>query len=228
LLAAVKAMPPSTVAGVLEPDPAVTPAGAYPLTMLSYAASTPNSLDTPSRKDYAAFVTYASGAGQTPGIQFGQLPPGYAPLPADLRAQAVAASSLILNGVSVTAPAAAAGTAGSPSPASPAATPDSTPSTPSTTQAPAQAAAGTAAAGSDNAGSLGSLNPPSKPAPAIPAAQAPGATVKITALGSTGRTPKDLLGNIRYALPLALGVGIAAAAAAEVLTRRRRRQARAT
>ena len=223
LMAAAKAMPPSSVAGVLEPEPATTPAGAYPLTMLTYAAATPNSLDAASRKDYAAFVNYAAGAGQTPGIQFGQLPPGYAPLPTDLRAQAVAASSLILNGVPTTAPAAAAGTAASPNPASPAATPDSTPST--TQPAQAQASAG-AAGGSVTAAPPGAIGQASEAPLAATAAPGPGSTVKITALGSTSRTPNDVLGAIRYALPLALGMGIAAAAAAEILSRRRRKLAR--
>jgi hypothetical protein len=95
LLAGAAAMKPSPVAGVLAPDPAATDPGAYPLTGLSYAVTSPSTLDAAAGKDYAAFLRYAAGPGQQPGVAPGQLPFGMAPLPDPLRAQALAAAATI-------------------------------------------------------------------------------------------------------------------------------------
>ncbi len=97
LLAGAQAMTPSSVPGVLAPNPLSTATNAYPLTMLTYAAATPESLDQTSRQNYATFLQYAAGAGQTPGVNVGQLPAGYAPLPAALQAETLAAAGTILN-----------------------------------------------------------------------------------------------------------------------------------
>ena len=80
---------------VLEPDPSSGTAGAYPLTALTYAAIRPLALDTQARTDYAAFIDYAAGPGQVPGLELGQLPVGYAPLPENLRQQALAAAETV-------------------------------------------------------------------------------------------------------------------------------------
>ena len=80
---------------VLEPDPAATPAGGYPLTALTYGAIRPLELDPAERDDYAALIDYAAGPGQVAGVAPGQLPPGYAPLPENLRAQATEAARLV-------------------------------------------------------------------------------------------------------------------------------------
>ena len=80
---------------VMEPRPTDAPTGAYPLTALTYAAITPLSLESQARAEYAAFVEYAVGAGQTPGLELGQLPRGYAPLPSDLQVQALTAANQI-------------------------------------------------------------------------------------------------------------------------------------
>ncbi len=95
LLAGEQAMVPSKVAGVLQPDPTSTSADAYPLTMLTYAATTPKTLDETSRKNYAAFLRYAAGPGQVSGVQPGQLPAGYVPLPAALESETLAAATTI-------------------------------------------------------------------------------------------------------------------------------------
>ena len=87
LTAAVEAMEPGAVADVLEVDPAADAPNAYPLTALTYAALAPLSLDDEARSEYAAFLDYAVGDGQVSGLEPGQLPPGYAPLPAALRTQ---------------------------------------------------------------------------------------------------------------------------------------------
>jgi hypothetical protein len=124
LLAGEAAMTPSSVPGVLSPNPSSTAPNAYPLTMLTYAAATPESLDPTSRQNYATFLQYATGAGQTPGVNVGQLPAGYAPLPAALQTESLAAANAILNPPSTS-------TATTPTPA-----PTPTPTTPVTPPTP--------------------------------------------------------------------------------------------
>ncbi|MGW1215462.1 hypothetical protein ACWD5F_38115 [Streptomyces sp. NPDC002499] len=87
LLKAVAQMPDSDVAGVKTSAPSRMKDGAYPLTAVVYAAS---SLDQAkdARQDYAKVIRYAAGDGQTQGTVKGQLPYGYAPLPAALRTRA--------------------------------------------------------------------------------------------------------------------------------------------
>jgi len=95
MLAAVGAMTRSAVPGVLTPNPTATTPGAYPLTTLTYAAAVPPLLTRTSGRDYAAFLRYAVGPGQEPGLQPGELPDGYAPLPNALREQASRAATTI-------------------------------------------------------------------------------------------------------------------------------------
>lgn len=95
LLAAEAAMKDGPVAGVLAPNPSTTDPAAYPLTALSYAATAPSTLDVASGKDYAAFLRYAGGPGQEPGIASGQLPFGMVPLPDKLKAQTIAAAATV-------------------------------------------------------------------------------------------------------------------------------------
>jgi hypothetical protein len=101
LVAGVAAMVTTTEPQVLEPDPTVTAPGAYPLTTLAYAVVRPLALSAAERGDFAAFVAYAAGSGQVPGLELGQLPRGYTPLPASLKAQAAAAVTQI---TTITAP----------------------------------------------------------------------------------------------------------------------------
>jgi hypothetical protein len=93
--AGVDAMKPAGEQAVLEPDPLSSAPGAYPLTVLTYGAIKPLALDAPARGQYAAFVDYASADGQAPGQRIGELPPGYAPLPAALKTQATNAAKSI-------------------------------------------------------------------------------------------------------------------------------------
>ena len=90
--AGVASMGPVTEPTVLEPQPTAVAPGAYPLTALTYAAISPLSLDAKARSEYASFIEYAAGPGQVPGLELGQLPRGYAPLPSGLQAQALAAA----------------------------------------------------------------------------------------------------------------------------------------
>lgn len=95
LLKAVGAMKPYAGTSLLKPNPSAAVAGAYPLTTVNYAAMTPLKLSTAARSDYAAFLEYAAGKGQVPGLGFGQLPRGYTPLPTSLKSQTLAAAKQV-------------------------------------------------------------------------------------------------------------------------------------
>jgi hypothetical protein len=88
---------------VYEYDPAGANAkaapSAYPLTMPVYATINPLQTDSTILTSYAAFIQFAVQSGQTPGTASGQLPAGYAPLPAGWRTQALAAAASISGGV---------------------------------------------------------------------------------------------------------------------------------
>ncbi len=101
--AANDAMVPKQGPWVLEPDPTLKVAGAYPLAHLTYAAVTPLSLPDKQRQEYADFLEYAAGPGQEPGSELGQLPMGYAPLPDNLRFQA-AIAALVIRSLEVVPP----------------------------------------------------------------------------------------------------------------------------
>jgi hypothetical protein len=60
---------------------------AYPLTMVIYAMAPTSGLSHAKAAAIARFLDFAAGPGQTPGVQPGQLPAGYLPLPASMRAQ---------------------------------------------------------------------------------------------------------------------------------------------
>ncbi|RNL63269.1 hypothetical protein EFK50_16400 [Nocardioides marmoriginsengisoli] len=93
--AALGAMKPSGTAGVLAANPGTKVKAAYPLTEVTYAMTAPRQLKKDEAADYAGFVKYAGGPGQTPGISPGELPEGYLPLPAAMRKQALATAALI-------------------------------------------------------------------------------------------------------------------------------------
>lgn len=97
MTAAVQSMKSKSVSGFLEPDPKADAPDAYPLTALTYAAITPLALDATARAQYSAFLGYAVGEGQTSGYKTGDLPPGYAPLPPALAAQAKEAVKAIVD-----------------------------------------------------------------------------------------------------------------------------------
>ena len=93
--AGLAAMSSADGTGWLVPSPLAPVPGAYPLTTLTYAAVSPADLDATARHDYAAFIDYAAGPGQTSGFDPGQLPRGFAPLPESLRTQAANAAAQI-------------------------------------------------------------------------------------------------------------------------------------
>jgi hypothetical protein len=106
--AAVAAMTPTKNSAVIGFDFGSTTAAAapnaYPLTMPVYAALNPLMDDAPLRAIYASFIRYAVQAGQTPGSSIGNLPEGYAPIPATWVTQAMNAASAIQAGIKPTAP----------------------------------------------------------------------------------------------------------------------------
>jgi hypothetical protein len=92
-----QAMVPTSVPFVVQPNVSTSMPGAYPLSTLSYGALTPLSLDKQSCHDYAALIDYAVGRGQVPGVNPGQLPPGYAPLGPELVGQSLGAAQAIIS-----------------------------------------------------------------------------------------------------------------------------------
>ncbi|MFD3665136.1 hypothetical protein ACFWVF_31815 [Streptomyces sp. NPDC058659] len=111
MLKAVDQFKDSAVPGVLAPDPARAGKGAYPLTVVTYAAAS-TGLPADARRDYARVLRYAAGAGQKQGTAPGELPFGYAPMPAKLKAQAAAAAGRLERGAPA-GPGATTGGAGS-------------------------------------------------------------------------------------------------------------------
>ena len=73
--------------GTKQPNPASTNKDAYPLTMVVYAVVPTSGISHAKAAAIAKFLDFAAGAGQHTGVQPGQLPPGFAPLPASMRAQ---------------------------------------------------------------------------------------------------------------------------------------------
>jgi hypothetical protein len=71
---------PSGVKGMVQPDPAQSVRGAYPLTSFTYAATRPGVLSKEQAGEYSRFIQFAVGPGQVIGDEIGKLPLGYAPL----------------------------------------------------------------------------------------------------------------------------------------------------
>ncbi|MBV9447142.1 MAG: hypothetical protein JO345_14775 [Streptosporangiaceae bacterium] len=86
LTAALNAAKPDS-SGLLHVDPANPGSGGYPLTEVTYAAVSTNQ-DATALNDYADLIAFAAGQGQTVGSVAGDLPPGYLPMPSNLQAQA--------------------------------------------------------------------------------------------------------------------------------------------
>ena len=180
----------ASASGPVVPDPASKAAGAYPLTAIAYAATVPASLTKKEGADYAALLDYVADDGQIAGAGKGQLPEGYAPLPAALRGQAATAAQTIR---------ADSGPAPSPSP-----TPSTTPSTD-----PGTGNGGTGTGGGEPAGEP-TTQPTdggaSSPAPSANPTTSP-STVPVAA---TAPTPADPVPASRYALVVALVLGAVA------------------
>lgn len=196
MIKAVDVMKPTGVEGVRAIDPAAVSAapGAYPLTMVTYAAAALGP-DATARAEYATLLRYAGGAGQTPGVQRGQLPPGYAPLPQALRTQAEQAATRIQNFVYV---------------------PPSTTPGPDPGGAPGPGAGGTSGGG-------GTSTPPTASVPAggaTPSVSAPAGSSSSAppARAAAGpAAPGNRVGTVRLLLLILLVVGALGAVAGPTL-----------
>jgi hypothetical protein len=177
-------------AGLLQVNPASPGAGGYPLTEVTYAA-----VDTtrPAAEltAYANLIAYAAGAGQTPGVAPGDLPPGYLPLTASLKAQAMTVVAKLR---------ADAKASGSPSPST------STTSAGSGTTASATSSATPSGGSGQLAPAVSSATPTVGLSISPPSAQ--------LAATRTGRQP---VGAIRWALLVVIMAGAACAAGGTVL-----------
>jgi hypothetical protein len=222
LLAGASAMQPSAVSGVVDPNPTTTAAGAYPLSILSYAVVTPLALSSTGQQAASAFLSYAAGAGQTPGFNLGNLPPGYVPLPSSFSAETTQAAATVLNPASLeptTTTTTSISAAPTPTPvattAAPVAAPASAPAAPAASApAPAASAATPTATATATATPTATTTPP--PTTALPR---PTATVAPPAR-SPGRTPGGGAGLPGWGLGIALLVGLGTAGMSQVLLRR--------
>jgi hypothetical protein len=184
---ALAAMKDSDVKGVLAPDVRTKKATAYPLTLVTYAATAPAALTRQEGKDYAAFLRYAAGDGQKPGVEPGELPDGYLPLTSALRAQTRAVATEVDDeaGVPVAAPSTA------------------TDDTDTSDGGGSSGGTGTGTTPSDGASPTPSASPSATASP--PAVAAPNTTAVVSL------TPDDPVGPARYALVAALVLGSLAA-----------------
>jgi hypothetical protein len=180
-------------AGLLEVNPASPGSGGYPLVQVTYAAVDTKRSAT-DLTDYADLIAYAAGAGQTPGVAPGDLPPGYLPLPASLKAQALAVVAKLR-----------ADAAGTTSPSRPA-----TGSGPTSANTGSPAASGaTSPAATGSGGVAPATNSPS-PTPGV-STSPPSAELAAT---KTAQVP---VGDIRWALLVVVMAGAACAASGTAL-----------
>ena len=198
----IAAMVKSSVDGVKVSDPSVLTPGAYPLSMLTYAAVNVCSPSNAELKDYAGLLSYAVGKGQVNGDARGQLPVGYVPLDKTQTAQTAS--------VITTLKAQAAGTGKlckvAEVPATDTTTPPATEETP-TSDFPTDTAA----------------DP--EEAPAAPATTAP-ATNDPEVVAEKHNTKDEPLGAGRLGLLAALALGLPTMIAGPIFSRRGRKLAK--
>ncbi len=209
LLAGVAAMRTSSVKGVLRPDAFTqrTARTAYPLTAVTYAVTAPNLLTAGTARQYADFIRYAVGTGQMRGTGLGQLPFGYTPLPAPMRAQARVAATDVAARVGPPKRPASGGSGSGGSGGS---------------GGPGSGGSGGSGVGSVPNGTGGVGGSGSGAAPASPGAG--GATPPPVAVGqtptATARTQGIDVGNARFAVVAALIFGVSASIISPALRRR--------
>ena len=190
-------------AGLLEVNPAKPGNGGYPLVQVTYAA-VPTNQSAAALNDYASLIAYAAGPGQTPGVVAGDLPPGYLPLSASLRAQAQAVVARLR---AIASPTPSPTHSHSPTPpptsGSPPVSPGST-TPPSTTPQPSGSPPGAS---------------PSQPNPTPGAsASAPGLAISPPSAQLAGTTtPRQGVGGIRWVLLAVVLAGAVSATLGAVL-----------
>ena len=218
LRAAARLLTPNTADGTWEMpyDELVGASGsnsAYPGTMMINAAVTTKGLLASEARDLAKYVTFAAGAGQAPGGNSGQLPPGYLPLTSanGLGAQA--------NYSRIAAQYVAAQNGTVPNllnPKPPAKSHSSSPSSTPSSSTPLPGAGGPDSAplpsGSSPPGG-GSTLPSGSPTPT--GSPSPSASP----VAATGRAPSSSAGALGVILPVLALIGLGAGLAAPALTR---------
>jgi hypothetical protein len=236
--AALAAMTPGVEPRVLEPTP-TPPPGAYPLSTLTYAVTSPLRLDDDARREYAAFVSYAAGAGQEPGLELGQLPLGYVPLTPALREQATEAAEQILTLQPPPPPESTTTTTVAPVPTTTptsgsASAPIVRPTTPSSSGRPASGGSGSSSSRAPTATPTPVTSvPPAPETSAAPVDTAP-TSAPATSVPDEGlapppstlppTTPGQSAGVTRFAVPMLGGVALLSALGALELTKRPRRR----
>ncbi|SNY62202.1 hypothetical protein [Paractinoplanes atraurantiacus] len=211
MLASVGTMKYSTATpGTLEPDPSRTDANAYPLTTVVYGATAPLAITKAAGKDYADLLRYAAGNGQTPGVEPGTLPYGYAPLPAELRTLTKGIADIVEKYAGATvAPPTPTPPASTSKPSSPGGvTVDDPVPPPAAAQAPTNPAPASSSPGVPSGGS--------RPIAAVPSPKPAGHGDPMP-VAQANTTPGHRLGNARYALVAATAVGVVAALAGPAL-----------
>ncbi|MFI7217395.1 hypothetical protein [Micromonospora maritima] len=183
---------PSQVAGVsvIDPARAWSAAGAYPLSLLTYAVADRTD-PADARRDYATLLRYVADEGQRPGVGRGMLPDGYVPLPAALRERTEAAATLLEKDVPsppAAPPVAAGGVPPAAAPGAPAA-----PVVPATGAAP----------------SVGATPSPGGTAP----------SPQPSALPAASATPGNPVGALRYVLVFIFAAGLVGGVIGPVLRR---------
>jgi hypothetical protein len=206
--AALKSAKPDST-GLLHVDPAKPGSGAYPLVDVIYAA-VPVAQSADQLNSYADLISYATGAGQTTGSAPGNLPPGYLPLPANLRQQA---QSVVTQLRKLAIPAPTHST--------------TTPPTSSTTTSPAGQGGGGGNGGGGNGGGGGGITtgsttrpgtsstPSATPGPSV--AQSLDIQPPAAAQLASGTTPKQDPGSVRWALIAVVIAGLVSAGAGILL-----------
>ncbi|MFN8028508.1 MAG: hypothetical protein U0W40_19755 [Acidimicrobiia bacterium] len=185
-------------AGLLTPNVAPSDPAAYPLTVVTYAATVPGRLTANQRDDYARLLRYAAGDGQNAGTRAGDLPDGYLPLTAALRSQTTKAAISIANYVAPTP--------------TPTPTPTDTPGTdPGTT-----GGGSTGGTGSTDGGT-GTVTPGPAPSASPSAPVVPTASPSTSPVALVVPTPADPASASRLAVAAALVLGCVALLARVVL-----------
>ncbi|MEV1083582.1 hypothetical protein AB0I98_36095 [Streptomyces sp. NPDC050211] len=210
LQAGVNAMRPwPDNSAVLKPDPARAKGQAYPMTVVTYAAASMNQ-DAKDRKAYADFIRFGAGPGQTQGLGAGELPPGYAPLPAKLRKQAKAAADDLQRG----------------DPGSDPSSDDPNANGSGGLTAGADTGGGTSSGADSGGTSAGGPGGGADPGSSAPEASAPNGSAppgsgpqQNIAQAKQGLTPGEILGIIRWVLLAILFVGGAAGLAGPIMLR---------
>ena len=217
LRAGVESMKARSNTAVLEPAVLDQGPAAYPLTTLTYAATSPLDLDSNARSDLAEFVKYAVTDGQVPGSAPGRLPAGYLPLTDGLKAQAVTAANTIV-ALQPTAPPA------------PAPTPETSTPTPVSTTASVPTATPSARRSSTRT----VTTTPAAPVPeSTPESSVPDTSiaVEVTDVEVPAEQPASVAvltpgvdaTPVRFAVPVLSGVALFSLLAALELTKRPRR-----